>query len=621
MITNWKIENFKSISDEKWFEFAPLTVLCGANSSGKSTLIQSLLLITQTIKYAVPSKAILLNGSILKCGSYNDIVFNSEFNRKISFGFKLSPTSEEFLNSGLSAALLNALKPKDGNLKDIFVDFRLQPTLSSIQPSLDEMSIQLEYENVADLKKEQLRVRFTDESLEKKKSRLKIDSIPLPSDDSNALQYEILGDKIYMKSSASYQLPFSGEYCGVIFKNFLPDSLEVLYEETGDSASKTLDMISGFSINESLYKNFHIPLPLKNRLLDLMADLENDLSTDKTASNLRPHRLKFLDQLKNNFSAADWNNYGAYLQNQKITATQILSSKRNELLNLARDNKPDSYNLQSVQLSPPLDIASRFSKAFFSSMVKYLGPLREEPKPLYPLPGGNDPKDIGYKGELTAAVLNLYQNEQVRYISPESLLGLKRELSLRRNNLKQAVQDWMSYMGIGSSILPTDEGKLGHRLTIKTDMDDIEHDLTHVGVGVSQILPILVLSLLADQGSILIFEQPELHLHPKVQSRLADFFFSMTLLGKQCIIETHSEYLINRLRLLIAQSQDENLASKAIIYFTEKEGLNSRYTPIKINRFGTILNWPKGFFDESIDNASEIINASMARKLRENEQK
>lgn len=106
-------------------------------------------------------------------------------------------------------------------------------------------------------------------------------------------------------------------------------------------------------------------------------------------------------------------------------------------------------------------------------------------------------------------------------------------------------------------------------------------DLTHVGVGVSQVLPILVMCLLAEPDTTLIFEQPELHLHPKVQTLLGDFFLSMSPLGKQCVLETHSEYLINRLRFRAAASNSYVIANRIKMYFVEKYGDSSSFRPVR----------------------------------------
>ena len=174
-------------------------------------------------------------------------------------------------------------------------------------------------------------------------------------------------------------------------------------------------------------------------------------------------------------------------------------------------------------------------------------------------------------------------------------------------------------MGVANDVDSMDQGKIGHTLQISNDIKGLKQDLTHVGVGVSQVLPILVMSLLAKKGDVIILEQPELHLHPKVQTRLADFFVSMNALGKQCIVETHSEYLINRLRLLVALSYNTYVADKTMIYFVEKDKElgYSKYREIKINRYGNIPEWPDGFFDEGEDLSTKIMKAAAAKRRKE----
>jgi predicted ATPase len=138
--------------------------------------------------------------------------------------------------------------------------------------------------------------------------------------------------------------------------------------------------------------------------------------------------------------------------------------------------------------------------------------------------------------------------------------------------LQNAVVDWLSYMGVVEGVFTGDRGKIGHELQVRTPGIEKFHDLTNVGVGVSQVLPIVLMCLLAPAGSLLIFEQPELHLHPKVQTRLADFFISIALAGKQCLLETHSEYLVHRLRRRIAEAPGEQLTTLSKLYFVEREG-------------------------------------------------
>jgi predicted ATPase len=224
------------------------------------------------------------------------------------------------------------------------------------------------------------------------------------------------------------------------------------------------------------------------------------------------------------------------------------------------------------------------------------------------------------RGEHTASILDLHKRKQIQYIPSEVFLEteIDRDRKPVTRSLEAAVVDWLQYLGVAESVASKDKGKLGHELKVSLANSDIEHDLTHVGVGVSQVLPILVMCLLAERDSTLVFEQPELHLHPKVQTLLGDFFLSMALCNKQCIVETHSEYFIDRLRFRMAAAPAEKpLTDLSRIYFVEKSTQGSTFREIEVNDYGAIVEWPEGFFDQSQQQAEQILRAaSQKRKNR-----
>ena len=259
--------------------------------------------------------------------------------------------------------------------------------------------------------------------------------------------------------------------------------------------------------------------------------------------------------------------------------------------------------------------ATLYLDNFFAGSLKYLGPLRDTPKPLYPLAPAADPHDVGLRGEHTASILELHKNKKIRYIPSANFKdpGIDRKTVTR--TLEAAVTDWLQYLGVASSVKSRDLGKLGHELKVGLSNSASTHDLTHVGVGVSQVLPILLMCLLADTDSTLVFEQPELHLHPRVQTLLGDFFLSIALCSKQCVVETHSEYFIDRLRFRIAAASPENeLNSQAKIYFVEKPSRTSSFREVVINEYGAISDWPEGFFDQSQQQAEEILTAAAKKR-------
>jgi len=184
--------------------------------------------------------------------------------------------------------------------------------------------------------------------------------------------------------------------------------------------------------------------------------------------------------------------------------------------------------------------------------------------------------------------------------------------------LATAVNDWMEYLGVASNVITNDRGKLGHELKVTTEGISKPHDLTHVGVGASQVLPILVMCLITNPDTTVIIEQPELHLHPKVQSNLADFFISISQLNKQLIIETHSEHIINRLRYRAVSAKPENaIHDKINIFFVSRDKDSSNFKPVNINEYGAILDWPEGFFDQSQHEAEDILKAAIEKNRKE----
>ncbi len=259
--------------------------------------------------------------------------------------------------------------------------------------------------------------------------------------------------------------------------------------------------------------------------------------------------------------------------------------------------------------------------SFFRFSVRYLGPLRDEPRSLYPLQALSSPTDVGPKGELTAAVLHLNARRQIDFVSSRCFQVEKIEIKTEKARLREAVIEWLIYLGVAVDLQTSEKGKFGHEFRVKTSHSSEFQDLTNVGVGVSQVLPIVVTCLLAPAGATIILEQPELHLHPAVQARLADFFIAISSLGKQCIIETHGEYLIERMRLRIAGDMRDEVVKNTKIYFFEQKNGETSCRDVVVNRYGAIENWPDDFFDQSQKESERIVLSAIERRKHERDSK
>lgn len=246
---------------------------------------------------------------------------------------------------------------------------------------------------------------------------------------------------------------------------------------------------------------------------------------------------------------------------------------------------------------------------FLRNNVRYLGPLREDPRVVYQDSPEAGNGYVGAKGEFCAAVLQNSGANLIQAPLPGRELG-----TTARVRLSWAVDAWARYLEIGEGVSTTDQGRLGLELRVRQQDVGIPLDLTSVGTGVSQILPVLVMCLQAPIGSLLMIEQPELHLNPLVQQRLADFLLAVTASGRQLIVETHSEYLISRLRLRVAMDETERVWRTVGLLFAERTNGSTSFRQVETNEFGGLENWPANFFDQSAEEAQNILRAAVSKR-------
>jgi predicted ATPase len=131
--------------------------------------------------------------------------------------------------------------------------------------------------------------------------------------------------------------------------------------------------------------------------------------------------------------------------------------------------------------------------------------------------------------------------------------------------------------------------------------------------GISQVLPVIVECFYVKPNSTVIFEQPEIHLHPSVQADLADLFIDATRIREdarprniQFIIESHSEHFLRRLQRRIAEEEIDH--DEIAVYFCEASEDGSTIHRLEIDRLGRIANWPKHFFGDMAAQVRGAIN-------------
>jgi predicted ATPase len=238
------------------------------------------------------------------------------------------------------------------------------------------------------------------------------------------------------------------------------------------------------------------------------------------------------------------------------------------------------------------------------SHIAYLGPLREYPKRSY-VWAGESPIDVGRRGELAIPAL-LASRAKGSIISP----GPRR----RRRTVEGRVAEWLQHMGLIDSFVlkPITVNRKDYELRVTTGSEGAEVYITDVGFGVSQILPVLVLCYYVDEGSTILLEQPEIHLHPFVQAALADVLIDVVKnRSVQIIVESHSEHLLARLQRRIAEEAIS--PDMTALYFCRMDGIESRIERLNLDLFGYITNWPDDFFGDEMGDRVAMTEAAMRR--------
>jgi hypothetical protein len=141
--------------------------------------------------------------------------------------------------------------------------------------------------------------------------------------------------------------------------------------------------------------------------------------------------------------------------------------------------------------------------------------------------------------------------------------------------------------------------KAGEPFKLTVSVDRYPFNLLDVGYGVSQVLPIIVDTLRASAGQTFLLQQPEVHLHPKAQAALGSLLTAQAAQGKTFIVETHSDYLVDRIRMEVRDKKGSNNLSHndVVILFFERSGGRSTVQPIYIDELGNLLQVPDNYRD------------------------
>ena len=493
MITKLRIKNFKAFKNEQSIRIAPITLIYGPNSAGKSSIIQSLQ---------------LLNQSFLNL----DAIRNLE----------LAPKGAD-LDLGLPVNFMHR-----GNTKSpLVVSFCSTTNIGNTRTGKSQRIL-----TTQDSIELEIKLEFKQEKIEDLYSPLKV-------------------------QSAEYTI-----------KNMEDQVYNFKFKKISD-VENTFKFVNKSSISNAAKFFFKYN---KERFDIIKSDMKLDIAESKREITVKTLEAEFKNlTFSNRAMFFEPNFFPTYLPHRD-------SSKEDR----AFENSWGWNRLMS-DLNSPIERTIR--------SCNHISGLRNKPQRFYPLT--NTRGFVGRTGENMAGLL----------------------LKLSKGANKNQLNKWLKNLEIPYqiSVAPIKDSLAGSLLIIKLKdlRNNVEVTPSDVGIGISQILPLLIQGLSEISkaptntrqlvADIKCVEQPELHLHPKLQANIADFFIDTVKKSKNLrwILETHSESLMLRLQKRIRSKEiDPSLVS--VIYVNPTSGGCSEAYELRIDEEGDFIDeWPHGFFEES----------------------
>jgi predicted ATPase len=617
MLTRWTLENFKPIRERLDLPTAPLTVLAGLNSSGKSSFLQSILLIAQTLANQKLDEPLVLNGSLVRFGTFQDVCNDRAKEPQIRIGFTLAGVT----SGRASSPSRSSRSTGERNTQPLSISMDVQfegvapkeeegRGLQAVRAVLDSVEMTVVLPEVwwhkgkgGGLSVSVKRATPHEESeLISGVAKDFLRNVPYPLGQNYMAEISATDPVFYkVKTAALVQLAhmvprrYVQRIDPLIRARF---DLLTLMVAIGDNPSIDEDQVS----------------PALQRVMRLAGSADDlDDINEATRDSLNQIAIEHSSGPLTGSKIHDLSAWLIALVRAKRHNTDLHGRIATTLISPNRSD--DIYQVGESENSPwipPADQAAQQVINTFSSAIRYLGPLRADPYAIQSYSPSGQPDDVGTRGEYAAAVYASNRKQPIRFWNPDAQ-------QVETATLEDAMDAWLRHLGVADHVSTREAAVPGVSWMVRAGPMTRDRPLQAVGVGVSQVLPILVAGLLAPEGTILIMEQPELHLHERPQARLGDFFYGLTRVGKQVFVETHSAVLINQLRYLMVKRGQEAREAIAIYFVNQDQQGDAHFDPIRISRGGAVENWPDGFFDESFRQEDRITQEGLrARGKREN---
>lgn len=282
-----------------------------------------------------------------------------------------------------------------------------------------------------------------------------------------------------------------------------------------------------------------------------------------------------------------------YFTDERNFTIEYVNETNKVTLNSQINNNTDTVSFNALVIREGEHIDN-----FHIDLLKsqYISAERIGPRTIHDDGGTLD--NVGYLGQNATSILNINFNQEV----PLDRCLSEKSLSL----LLKSVEEWINYIVPGTELRTEYLSEVEKvKLQIKNSKEGKFIKPSNTGFGISYVLPIIVAGMIAAKDSLLIIENPEAHLHPLGQSRIGEFLVKIANSGVQVIVETHSDHVINGVRLSVAKKQIE-AENTLINFFTRVTDVDIKIDSIEINELGEIAQWPQGFLDQEKNDLKEL---------------
>lgn len=297
-------------------------------------------------------------------------------------------------------------------------------------------------------------------------------------------------------------------------------------------------------------------------------------------------------------SEAILNSYG------EIDTLKNINSKE-KFLEISIDIENSNYLNLKFDLSDLSDIKSLSSQEEKDTSllnIAYISASRLGPTEYQPIRNSTiENLNVGRNGEYTLDILSKYRDMNLPEIFGE-------DIGAKKNILITHVERWLKVISPNIKL----ETELNKKMNVASFTSNGFTPL-NIGFGVSYTLSIIVqllysVILFENNGikTVLLMENPEAHLHPKGQTKIAEFIASLTNYGVQVIMETHSDYILDGLRLAVKDGEIEHEDTK-LYYLELDEEDNTKVKSPQIDKDGYLDEWPENFFDTSLNNSMRLM--------------